>query len=205
LLVESDITTIKLHFACFRWLEQIKTVMAADSLQWDETISWAAYHANRQPPNATSESSIVLTALLPLFYNEAKSVAMIRHSMDVTRKVVEILNPGQTPIITVDQPLYTVAKQIQWSWPETHGEDHFVVMFDCLHIEMVALATLGDLLEGSGWTGALVQAKVVSPGIADSFLKASHMTRTRRAHQVTASSLYFIFSFRRHTQSIAII
>ena len=112
--------------------------------------------------------------------------------MDVVKKAVEILNPGQIPIITVDQPLYTVAKQIQWRWPETHGEDHFIVMFGGLHIEMAALKTLGDLLEGSGWTGALVQARVATPGTADSFLKASHVTRTRRAHQVTASSLYLL-------------
>ena len=65
-------------------------------------------------------------------------------------------------------------------------------MFGGLHIEMAALKTLGDLLEGSGWTGALVQARVATPGTADSFLKASHVTRTRCAHQVTASSLYLL-------------
>ena len=41
-----------------------------------------------------------------------------------------------------------------------------------------------------GWTGALVQANIASPGTADSFLKAFHVTRTRRAHQVTAGCLY---------------
>lgn len=64
-------------------------------------------------------------------------------------------------------------------------------MFGGLHIEMAALKTLGNLLEGSGWTGALVQAGITTPGTADSFLNASHVTRTRRAHQVTASSLLF--------------
>ncbi len=54
-------------------------------------------------------------------------------------------------------------------------------MFGGLHVEMAALKTLGDLLEGSGWTGALVQAGVATSGTADSFLKASHVTRTRRA------------------------
>lgn len=88
--------------------------------------------------------------------------------------------------------MHAVAKQIQWSWPDTHGEDHFVVMFGGLHVEMTALKTIGDLLEESGWTGALVQAGVATSGTADSFLKASHVTRTRRAHQVTASSLYLL-------------
>ena len=99
---------------------------------------------------------------------------------------------GQVPVLTCDQPLYTIAKQIQWSWPDIYGEDQFVVMFGGLHIEMASLKVLGDILKGSGWTEALVQAGVASSGKADSFLKASHVTRTRRAHQITASSLYLL-------------
>ena len=52
------------------------------------------------------------------------------------------------------------------------------------------LQVLGDWLEDSGWTHALVQANIASPGTADSFLHASHVTKTRHAHQVTAASLY---------------
>ena len=58
----------------------------------------------------------------------------------------------------MDQPLYTLAKQIKWSWPASNGEDQFVVMFGGLHIEMAALKVLGELLENSVWTGALTQA-----------------------------------------------
>ena len=43
----------------------------------------------------------------------------------------------------------------------------------------------GDYLEGSGWTTALTQANVASSGTADSFLSASHLTRTRHGHQVS--------------------
>ena len=39
---------------------------------------------------------------------------MIRHSMDVVKNAVEHLNPGQTPVVTFDQPLFALAKQIQW-------------------------------------------------------------------------------------------
>ena len=35
-------------------------------------------------------------------------------------------------------------------WPHKYGEEKFVVPFDCLHIEMSALKTLGDWLQGSG-------------------------------------------------------
>ena len=59
--------------------------------------------------------------------------------------------------------------------------------FGGLHIEMVVLKMLGDLLEGSGWTGALVQAGITTSGLADAFLKAKHVTRSRWAHQAEAA------------------
>ncbi len=51
---------------------------------------------------------------------------------------------------------------------------------------------LGDLLDGSGWTSALVQAGVATSGTAEAFLKASHIRKTRYAHEVTAASLYIL-------------
>jgi hypothetical protein len=166
--------------------------MGQDEVVEDKSISWAAFHASNQTVNSTSDSSVAISSLLPLFYEPAHSHAMIRHSMDVVRVAIEKLNPNQVPIITLDQPLYAIAKEIQWAWPETHGESKFIVLFGGLHIEMAALKVLGDLLDGSGWTETLVQAGIASSGTADSFLKAAHVTRTRRAHQVTASSLHLL-------------
>ena len=65
-------------------------------------------------------------------------------------------------------------------------------MFGGLHIEMAAFKTIGSLLDSSGWTGALVQANVATPGTAKSFLWVTHVTHTRRAHQITAGSLYHL-------------
>ena len=65
-------------------------------------------------------------------------------------------------------------------------------MFGGLHIKMAALKTLGDWLQGSGWVQALVQAEIATAGTANSFLRASHVLRTRRAHQVTAAALYIL-------------
>ena len=97
--------------------------------------------------------------------------------------------PGQVPVLTLDQPLFTIAKQIQWNWPDVYGEEQFVILLGGLHIEMAALTTLGDFLDGSGWTHALTQADLATAGKAESFLKTSHVKRTRHAHQVTASAL----------------
>ena len=109
--------------------------------------------------------------------------------MDVIERALEHLNPGQVPVLTVDQPLFAIAKIIQWNWPESYGEDKFVVLLGGLHIEMAILATLGYLLDGSGWTNVLTQAGIATPGTTDSFLKGAHVKRTRHAHQVTSSAL----------------
>ena len=146
-------------------------------------ISWAAFHASRTAAVANIPPDI--SCLLPLFQKEAKSVAKILHAMNTVKSSVEFLNPGQTPVITCDQPLYA----IQWQWPKTNGEKNFV---GGLHIEMTAWRTLEDLLDGSDLMSAITQANVASSGTVDSFLKASHVSRTRHAHQVTACSLHIL-------------
>ena len=90
--------------------------------------------------------------------------------------------------MAVDQPLFPIAKQIQWKWPHLYGE--MVIMFGGLHLEMCSLRMLGDILKDSGWTIALAEAEVASAGTAYSFIHASHVKKTRLAHQITACSLY---------------
>ena len=112
--------------------------------------------------------------------------------MDMIKESTSYLNPGQTPIITADQPLYALAKEIQWNLPDAYGEDKFIVMFGPLHIEMGVFKALGDWLDGSGWDAVLSEAKVARPGVAQSCVDGSHLTRTRHAHQVTAAALHHL-------------
>ncbi len=64
---------------------------------------------------------------------------MIKHSMTIVQAAILHLIPGQVPILTADQPLFALAKQIQWTWPNQFGESLFVIMFGGLHIEMAIL------------------------------------------------------------------
>ena len=63
-----------------------------------------------------------MSGLLTLFRDEAHSVAMIRHGMHIIREATAFKNPRQTPVLTVDPPLYVIAKKIQWTWPTRFGE-----------------------------------------------------------------------------------
>ena len=169
----------------YMWLELARRVIE-DNTGTDENMSWSAFHASRQPQLARTISP---TNRLPLFLDSAHTVAMIRHSMDVVKNdAVEHVSPGQTPVVTLDQPLFVLAKHIQWKWPEKYGEDKMVVMFVGLHVEMAALKTPGNWLRGGGW----VQAEIATPGTANFFLRAAHVTRTGKAHQITATALHIL-------------
>ena len=130
---------LKLLFG-FRWLEFVEQSNLHD-ISDDFNLSWAAYHASRQSDEVQTFTPAI-TSLLLLFQDDSKSVAMIRHSMDVIRQAVHELNQGGMPTITLDQPLYAITKRIQWTWPEQYGEDQFIVILGGLHIEMAAIKVL---------------------------------------------------------------
>ncbi len=58
---------------------------------------------------------------------------------------------------------------------DIYGERHYIVMLGGLHIEMCTLKCLDNWLEESGWINVLVQTDVASTGVADSFIKGSHV------------------------------
>ena len=49
---------------------------------------------------------------------------------------------------------------------------------------------IDTLLQSSGWTSEVAETDIASSGTAKSVLSASSVTRTRKAHQITASCLY---------------
>src|SRR6218665_873866 len=89
---------------------------------------------------------------------------MIKHGMDVIKAITHFLNPGQIPVMGCDCPIFAKAKFIQWTWPDTHGENKFVVMFGGMHLEMALWNVVGDSLKGSGWTTALIDAGIATAG-----------------------------------------
>lgn len=173
----------------YDWLNKQMSVYENGELHVTEFVSWAAHHASQMNSQAMPETRI---ALMPLLRKASHAVAMIKHVMRTNSAATQLLNPGQIPVLTMDQSLYAIGKQIQWRFPQQFGEDKYVIMLGPLHTEMAALKVLGDFLEGSGWCNAISQAKVANKGTADSFLKTSHVTKTRRAHQVTATTLYIL-------------
>ena len=61
---------------------------------------------------------------------------MLHHCFDVIQAAVLHVNPGQIPVIFVDQPLRTKLKNVQWFMPSQYGEDTFVTLLGGLHKEV---------------------------------------------------------------------
>ena len=170
-----------------QWLSFVQSLQEKEGLESEDNISWSAYMANLQvevprPP--------AITGLLPLFRESAHTLAMVKHGMNLIKQATELVNPRQVPVLTLDQPLYAIAKKIQWTWPGIYGEDKFVVMMGRLHVEMALLKVIGSFLEGSGWASVMTSAGVTTEGRADSLHKGSQISRSQWAHQVTVAALY---------------
>ena len=168
------------------WLDCVNESIHTESVNVHQNVTWYAFHANRS--DHIGKPYQCIEAILPLFHAKAATPEMIRHGMELIKKLTVDLNPTQIPVTTVDQPLYDLAKKNQWTFPDSLGEDRFVVLLGGLHIEMALWSTLGDLMLGSGWPESLKD-----PGIVNSLaagmclLKAVNVMRTRYAHQVTTA------------------
>ena len=117
----------------FEWLENVSlTEKLSDTVK----VTWASHDANHN-------FEIGISSLMPLLRDKANDIATIKHVMDRVKVSLQFLNPSQSPVITADQPLFTLAKQIQWSDPN-------VIILRGLHTEMATLKVIGNVLKNSG-------------------------------------------------------
>lgn len=153
-------------------------------------VSWAAFHASRHHGSIVED----IQALLPLFYESSSSISMICHGMNIIKSTTSFLNPGQIPVMAVDQPLFALCKIIQWNWPELYGENKFVVIFGHFHVEQGFLKVLGKLLDNSGWSTLVAKSGISSESTVDSILKVTHVKKARMFHEFTALTLYSLLN-----------
>ena len=72
---------------------------------------WSACHASQ----CIQEKDADLSVLMPLFREDSKSAAIIKHGRDVVKQAVSHLNSQQTLVIAFNQPLFAIVKQVQWN------------------------------------------------------------------------------------------
>ena len=67
------------------------------------------------------------TNLLPFFSESSTDSSWVGHAMKLIKKSSKFLNDGQTAVMACDEPIYAVAKQLQWTelYPDIF-EQHFL-------------------------------------------------------------------------------
>ena len=91
---------------------------------------------------------------------------------------------GPITCYCIYQPLYALAKLVQWNCKENYDKKCVVIMMGPLYIEMADLKTIGDWLKYSGWSSALSESDIASWEAEEFFLHDSHVTKTISARQV---------------------
>ena len=167
-----------------KWLQNF--IETNNELDKSNCKSFAAYFSDSRQPISSKDTS----TMLPLLLESVNSSSVVRHCMDIIKKLLAYLNPGQSTVITGDQPVYAIGKQVQWMYPDVYKD--CLWMMGPLHIEMAYMCALGDWLDGSGWIDIFQKANINTPGRIESFLKGSNVKRSRYAHQVSLSSLVAI-------------
>ena len=168
------------------WLEHVYRSKLSSSDT--SSLSWAAFHSAQQRDDAVKEPWI--NVIMPILPDEAHTPAIARHGFKIAKSLCDHLNPGYIPVLTVDQPIYTNAKFIQWKYPNDFGEDKYFVMLGGLHIELATVRMIGDYFRGSGWSELVAHAEVTTSGVADSCLKAANLGRAKYMHEVSVCALY---------------
>ena len=66
--------------------------------------------------------------MLPISRDDSKPPATIKRLLDVLIHATGYPNPGQAAAIGFDQPLYAIAKILQWCHPDLYGPAKLVPM-----------------------------------------------------------------------------
>ena len=95
--------------------------------------------------------------------------------MSLVRQITCHVNPEQIPVLTVDQPLYAIAKRTQWKWPDEYGEKCYSDRRSP-HLDGYA-KVIGIWLDGSGWSYVMTSANVTAEGRTAGLVKGAYISR----------------------------
>ena len=124
-----------------------------------------------------------ISTLLLILEDSINSTAMVHHCIEIVRNTINHLNPGQITVLTTDQPVYALGKQVQWTYDKNYKDVTWLM--GTLHIEMALINAIGNWIQGSGWVEAFVQANITTADRIDSFLNGSKVKTTHHAHQLS--------------------
>ena len=104
----------------YQQLNKVNELLEKEKVEEKEYLSWSAHSASLQ---TTALSPTATKSLLTLFEENAHSKAMIQQFMKLVKDAIPYINPGQTPIIGMNQAIYALAKQNRWERADAKQRD----------------------------------------------------------------------------------
>ena len=102
-------------------------------------------------------------------------------------KLSDILNQGQTTVLTLDEQLYCKAKMLQWSNHEVTGS--LLLRLGSFHTALTFMRAIGKHMSDSGLSEVWIESGVFGENTATNNLLAKSYNRTVRAHKLTYEAL----------------
>ena len=96
------------------WLKKVFLTHKCDK---SEKITWSSYSSSLEKRN---QFEVGIFSLMLLLIDQAHDAATIKHSPDMIEIAASLLNPTQRHVVTVDQPLFALAKQIKLILPNQY-------------------------------------------------------------------------------------
>ena len=153
-------------------------------------LSWSSFNAYLD--DAALQPKCI-SYLLPLLKESSSEPSVVMHGLKTILHTTKSLNPGQTPVACIDQPLFAIAKQIQWIFHSSFCEDKLFIFFAGLHLEKQAIVLVFDLMAESGWMNHfIVKAGLGTSGAADSLIRISSIENLREFLQILLVELHML-------------
>ena len=78
-----------------------------------QKLSWVGFHASQLRNEECDKVNLPATAaVLSLIYKKAHSPSMVKQGLEKLSEAIHHANPGQIPVIAMDQPLFAIAKDL---------------------------------------------------------------------------------------------
>ena len=168
------------------WLDLVAALEDQDN-ETPIVPGWARHHASCKRKKVDLPG---INTISPLLRDKVHTLNMQAHCMLLNINSVNILNEGQTPVDTCDEPLFALSKEAQYRNPKLF--ENYVVLFGALHMEQSFLGMHGDLINGSGLLEVLNRLNFTTIGVSGLSVKAdvNSIKRARYCIQVALCALY---------------
>ena len=120
------------------WLQAVANIVVSGQTPENLALTNLVYHS-RQDGAVQPHEHLTISALLPVQFEPAHTLEMMRHCIDLITAAKNVVNPSQKTTFDVsDEPLYALSKQVQFSFPQQYNLALYLPLMGDLHTEQAS-------------------------------------------------------------------